>query len=102
MTIITIYSLFGSDVNALAFSATADVTFWILSSIALFAFSVEIILASISKEDYFLGFYFWLDLIATISLISDIGWIMDAMLGIDPTQSGGENAKQAAQYAKAS
>ena len=81
MTIITIYSLFGSDVNALAFSVDADPTFWILSSVALAAFSIEIILGCISKEDYFLSFYFWLDLISTVSLITDIGWIMNAMLG---------------------
>jgi hypothetical protein len=44
-------------------------------------FLVEIVLASLAKEDYFLGFYFWLDLIATISLIFDIGWLYDLMLG---------------------
>lgn len=101
MTIVTIYSLFGSDVNSLAFTVTADPTFWILSSISLALFSIEIILACISKEDYFFGFYFWLDLISTISLITDIGWIMNSMLGVS-SSGGAGNAKQAASYAKAS
>jgi hypothetical protein len=92
MTIITIYSLFGSDVNALAFTVNADETFWILSAIALFFFTVEIIIACIAKEDYFLGFYFWLDVISTVSIITDIGWIMNAMLGVS-ANGGGGNAK---------
>ena len=96
MTIITIYSLFGSDVNALAFNVNADSTFWILSSISLGMFTIEIILASISKEDYFLSFYFWLDLVSTVSLITDIGWIMNSMLGVSSNAGSGGNAKQAA------
>ena len=93
MTIITVYSLFGSDINALAFNVNADPTFWILSSISLALFTVEIIVASISKEDYFLSFYFWLDLVSTVSLITDIGWIMNAMLGVSSNAGSGGNAK---------
>lgn len=51
---------------------------------------IELILASISKDDYFLSFYFWLDLISTVSLIFDIGWFWDAILGTGGTVS---NAK---------
>ena len=100
MTILTVYTLFGDDVRVLAFSKSADVTFWILTSVSLGAFSLEIILASLSKEDYFLGFYFWLDIISTISLITDIGWIMNAMMGTSGETSA-SNAKQAAKLAKA-
>lgn len=47
-----------------------------------------------------MGFYFWLDTIATVSLIADIGWIWNAILG---TGSGGgvSNAAQASKLAKA-
>jgi hypothetical protein len=92
MTILTVYTLFGDDVRVLAFDKTADVTFWILTSVSFGAFALEIILASISKDEYFLGFYFWLDLISTISLITDIGWIMNAMMGTSGT-GGASNAK---------
>jgi hypothetical protein len=101
MSIVTLYSLFGSDINNLAFGVAADPVFWTMSAIALGLFSIEIILACASKEGYLGNFYFWLDLISTVSLITDIGWIMDAMLGIS-SSGGGQNAKQAAQYAKAS
>jgi hypothetical protein len=58
---------------------------------------IEIIIASIAKEDYFLGFYFWLDVIASFSLIFDIGWFWEAILG---TSSSG-SPKSAATAAKA-
>ena len=92
MTIITIYSLFGDDIRVLGFGKSADDAFNILNCLSLFLFSVEIILASISKDDYWLGFYFWLDLISTVSLITDIGWIMDAIMG---TSSSGGSASAA-------
>ena len=47
----------------------------------LIFFTLEIILASIAKKDYFIGFYFWLDIIATLSLIPDIGWFWDPIIG---------------------
>jgi Ion transport protein len=96
MTIVTIYALFGSDIDNLAFTATADPTFDVLTIIALVLFGIEIILASIAKEDYFLGFYFWLDLVATLSLILDITWFWTAVLG-----TGGNVSGSAAKAAKA-
>ena len=89
MTIITIYSLFGDDVRQIVFTAKSDSIFYILSSISLAAFSVEIILQSILREDYWLGFYFWLDVISTVSLLTDIGWIMDAIVDLSSGGSGG-------------
>ena len=87
MTIITIYSLFGDDVRQLAFSKDADDTFNALTSFSFAMFSIEIILASICKDEYFLGFYFWLDLVSTASLITDIGWIMNQAYGSDGSAS---------------
>ena len=88
MTIITIYSLFGDDVRQIAFKAQTDWIFYVLSSISLAAFSIEIILQSLLREDYWLGFYFWLDIISTVSLLTDIGWVMNAIVDIS---SGGSS-----------
>ena len=79
MTLITVYALFGDDIRAVAFKKNADNTFYSLTSVCMFFFTLEIILASIVKPDYFLGFYFWLDIIATVSLVFDIGWIWDGL-----------------------
>lgn len=59
-----------------------------MTAISFFFFSVEIAVASIVRDDYWLGFYFWLDIISTLSLLFDIGWIMDAITGISSSNSG--------------
>lgn len=81
MTLITIYCLFGDDFWQLATPKPADDYFYAFTVVSLTLFGIEIILLSIVKEGYFLGFYFWLDLISTLSLITDIGWIMEDILG---------------------
>lgn len=86
MTLVTIYSLFGDDIRMLCFNVDADIVFNILTIISLVSFTIEIILACFAKDEYWLGFYFWLDIISTVSLFTDIGWVFDAMLG---TSSGG-------------
>ena len=107
MTVTTVYSLFGDDVRQIAFEITAgifakfnsiDDTFNYLNCIALALFGIEIIIASIVKEDYFNGFYFWLDFISTVSMITDIGWIMQGIMGTGGSVS---NARQAARVARA-
>ena len=75
MTVVTIYALFADDIRILAVSKTYDEVFYMVTSFAMFSFLVELIIGSLAQDEYLLGFYFWLDLIATFSLISDIGWI---------------------------
>ena len=75
MTIITIYALFGDDIRVLVTNKDGDPIFWILNIIALISFGTEIILSSLSKPNYFNGFFFWLDFISTLSLLLDIGYV---------------------------
>jgi hypothetical protein len=88
MILVTIYALFGDDFRVLTTPVEADEYFYSITTISLVLFLVEIFFASIAKENYFLGFYFWLDLISTISLVTDIGWIMDLLTG-DSTKAKG-------------
>lgn len=75
MTVITLYALFGDDIRILCTDKDGDEIFWIFNIISMFAFIVEIIISSLVKKDYWLGFFFWLDVISTASLILDIGYI---------------------------
>ena len=59
----------------MAFDKNADLAFDILTIICLCVFSIEIIISVLAKPDYFMSFFFWLDLISTVSLILDIGLI---------------------------
>jgi len=80
MTVITIYALFFDDIRVLFLPVSLDDFFFTITSICLTLFLIEIIFASIAKPGYFLSFFFWLDVISTVSLIFDIGWIMDLIL----------------------
>jgi hypothetical protein len=50
----------------------ADTYFDVFTSLALLSFILEIVLTVIAKDDYIFGFFFWLDVISTVSLILDI------------------------------
>jgi hypothetical protein len=73
MTILTFYALFGDDIRQIFFSKSSDIIFYYFTGFALVAFLFEFILASYSKPKYIWGFFFWLDLISTITLVMDIG-----------------------------
>lgn len=100
MTILTIYALFGEDVRLCAFPKTVDDYFFSFTAISFVFFAVEIILMSIAREGYFLGFFFWLDVISTISLITDIGWVWDEIVGTK--DEGAQDAQQASKLARSS
>lgn len=74
---VTVYSLIGDDLRMALFTKFYDRPFDILTITCLTLFSLEILIFSIVVDDYFLSFYFWLDFVSTVSLISDINFIMD-------------------------
>jgi class 3 adenylate cyclase len=89
MLAVTFYALFSDDLRVAAFSIDADPVFYGLSSCAFGFFSLELILSFIFKPEYRWTFYFWLDFIATISIIPDIGWIWNAIIQVNQSNSSG-------------
>lgn len=87
MTTITVYALFADDIRLIAFSKPADELFYTITLTSLIFFLLELVLASIATPDYFFGFYFWLDLVATLSLLTDIAWIWDPIVGTQDINS---------------
>ena len=94
MTIVTLYALFGDDVKLAFFTKGADETFNYITTFALVLFCIEITLNSLCQDGYFNSFYFWLDMISTLSLITDISWIWNAIInkGDDYSASNAEQA----------
>ena len=82
MTLITFYVLYVDDFRILVLPKSLDDVFMALNVFSLFVFLLEIILSSLAIKGYFFKFYFWLDLIAALSLISDITWIWYPIVGI--------------------
>ena len=81
MTLITVYALFFDDIRVLAFSKGADNVFYGITLFGMVAFTVEILVGAIAAEDYYLSFFFWLDVVSTISMIPDCGWIWEPLTG---------------------
>ena len=96
MTIVTIYALFVDDIRILLCPKSWDPIFYGITSAALFFFFQELILSSLAQDGYLLGFYFWLDFVATVSLVGDIGWVWDPIMGAQELSDEG-GAQQATQ-----
>lgn len=109
MSLFTVWALFSDDIRLAATYKDADEGFMVVISIAFFLFFIEMVAASYYKEGYlnlpnltaspdesffdkikrlisFGSFYFWLDFIATASLIFEMSWIIgDAIDTSDQT-----------------
>ena len=82
MVVCTLYALASEDVRLAAFPKSADTVFSSLSAAAFVLFTAEIAFTCIARwKSYFMSFYFLLDVIATITLVSDIGWLWEGIVG---------------------
>jgi hypothetical protein len=122
MTLVTIWTLFQTDIKYAATGVEADAGFEAVISIFFFLFIFEITAQSIYKEDYFIlpnweaepgetqyetwvrrcsvgSFYFWMDVVATSSIILDMKWIIGTK-GIVSINGGGNQAASGGQAAK--
>jgi class 3 adenylate cyclase len=80
MSILTVFVLVGDDIRLAAFEADADFVFDAVTVAALSLFAIEIVVSSWVKDDYFLGFWFALDTIATVSLVFDLTYVSEALI----------------------
>lgn len=99
MSIITVYSLFFDDIRALTMPVEADIYVYSFTCAVMVAFIIELIIASVVVENYFLSFFFWLDVISTLSMVPDIGFIWDQLTG---GNSGASDAGSLAKTSRAS
>ena len=109
MSITTIFALFGDDLRLWFTSKTADPFFYGGLSISFVLFGTEILINSCVVDDFKYSFFFWLDMIATLSLIIDIAWIVEFIellmgLPVDSTSADvfpGENSSSSNSGSKA-
>jgi class 3 adenylate cyclase len=87
MLLITVYALFGDDIRISATKKSADNGFFSMATICLVLFSFEFLISCYSKPGYLFSFYFVLDLIATFSVLPDIGWVWSHITGSGGAQS---------------
>ncbi|CCI41125.1 unnamed protein product [Albugo candida] len=80
MLIVTVYALFGDDIRLSLFHKSADNSFYTLATTSLVLFTIEFLLSCYARPNYLFSFYFLLDLIATFSVLPDIGWVWDEIV----------------------
>ena len=92
MTVLTLYALFGDDAKLCLADSTADDAFVVAAVVCIVCFFVEIVLQCFAYAWYFRGFYFWVDLASTLSILTEIPAVM-AEVAILVGGSGGESAE---------
>jgi hypothetical protein len=96
MTLITIYALFFDDIRMITFDNDKDDIFYGITLFGIIAFALEVLAGVLAVEDYLFSFFFWLDLVSTLSMVPDCGWIWEPITG------GGGGNEGAADLAKTS
>merc|ERR1719424_258755 len=76
-TLLTIYALTGDDFRLMATNLPEDIIFDCMTVFCILVFAVEIVCSCLGKSDYLNGFFFWLDLISTVTLVLDITTVND-------------------------
>jgi len=71
MLVITVFALFGEDFRLCFMPKDVDVTFIITTAVVFSLFIVELVVTSLVRPGYIGRFFFWLDLLAAISLMPD-------------------------------
>lgn len=101
MAIITIFALFGDDLRILCAPKSADDLFNFITVFCIICYALEIVLASLAIDGYFLDFFFWLDIVSTLSMIADCGWIWDYISDASGNKDNAEDATSLAKTARA-
>lgn len=101
MSIVTLFALFGDDFRLWFFDKQADPYFFVGLIISLILFTMEILVNSCVLDDFKYSFFFWLDIVATLSIFADVEWIVtlgERLLGMDTTIESAD--VQAGEFAK--
>jgi len=77
MAVTTIYALVGDNIRLFSTSQDADPYFFAGITLSLILFTLELLIQSCVVNEFKYSFFFWLDFIATISLILDVPWLTD-------------------------
>lgn len=77
MSMVTLFALVGDDIRLWATNKSADIYFNLGLLISFILFTTEIMLNTVAIDEFKYSFFFWLDIIATLSVVIDIPWITD-------------------------
>jgi hypothetical protein len=93
MMVVTIYALFFDDIRILFLPPEADLTCDWVTLVCIGLYIAELLLGCIAIDGYFLSFFFWLDLVASVSMVPDVGFLVQAYEGSNTTGNAADLAK---------
>lgn len=76
-TLLTLWVLVCDDVRLLVTEKPADLFFNIALGVCIIVFFVEMWATVLARQDYFLGFFFWLDFGSVFTLVLDLPLVQD-------------------------
>ena len=79
MSLITLFALVGDDIRLWTTDKKSDTMFNSGLLISFIMFTTEILLNTVVIDEFKYSFFFWLDIIATLSVVIDIPWITDPL-----------------------
>jgi len=100
MAAVTIFALFGDDFRLWFTNKHADIYIDAALLFSLFAFTLEILVNSCVVDDFKYSFFFWLDIVATVSICVDVAILSNligSMFGIDPSTADAQMGEMASQ-----
>mmetsp|Transcript_99190 Transcript_99190/g.175907 ORF Transcript_99190/g.175907 Transcript_99190/m.175907 type:complete len:968 (+) Transcript_99190:131-3034(+) len=89
-TLLTIYALFGDDLRLIFTQKPDDIWFDRVTIVAMSLFALEIIAFCGGKPEYMFGFFFWLDILSTITLVMDVTTVGEKLFGDSISKAGEE------------
>jgi len=95
MSIVTVYTLFFDDIRMVLFKKSMDDIFYNLSFVSMIVFALEFLISCYALDGYFMTFFFYLDFISIITMIPDVGWLWELIVG-----EGQSSSSQATDIAK--
>lgn len=84
LSLITVFTLLSTDLQCAYLRTQYDSLFDLLHTMLLIIYVIEFALTSLAKDDFMFSFYFWMDLLAIVSIFQDIDCIINTMLGYKP------------------
>lgn len=80
-TLLTIFALFGDDIRLMSTEKPTDFIFDIVTQVSIAVFLLEVVVRSFGQANYIYGFFFWLDILSTLTLVLDITMVSEMAFG---------------------
>ncbi|CAD7957137.1 unnamed protein product [Amoebophrya sp. A120] len=89
MTLLTFYALVGDDLRLALTEKQHDPIFNGMTYASILIFSFEVLVYTWGKADYYGGFFFYLDIVSTLSLVLDITTLAEELFTSPEDEGGG-------------